>query len=331
VDTLYVQIKTYQSPDFRDGIKSVSLLTEQGILRSHWSENLAFAEDPSMKRLVDGLFLSLLVTGICIAQSAQSQGSATASQDTSASASKAGARTNTSAAASEATTVSDKNKQVQAVGGNQLQAGSTMQAELTKPLDARKNKVGDSVIAKTIHDVTSGGRVVVPKGSKLVGHVTEVRTQTKDQAGSALGIAFDHAMLKNGTKFPVSLTVQAIGHAQASTPAGDDEMMAAGAGAMGSSTAHTSGGGLLNGAATTTGRAVNTAGNTAGAVTNTTGSVSGQLASGSLTSTSQGVVGIRGVSLSADASNSTHSSVITSNGGNVHLDSGTEMVLRVDQ
>ena len=291
-----------------------------------------------MKKLVGWLFLSLLLTGlltgICTAQSEQSQGSATASQDTSVSANKAGAgaTSNTSAAASEATTGSDKNKKVQAVGGKQLQAGSTMQADLTKPLDARKNKVGDSVIAKTTNDVKSDGRVVVPKGSKLVGHVTEVRTQTKDQAGSALGIAFDHAILKNGTEFPVSLTVQAIGRAQASATAADDEVMAgAGGGAMGASNAHSSGGGLLNGAAATTGRVVNTAGNTAGAVTNTAGSVSAPLASGSLTSTSQGVVGLRDLSLSADVSNSTHASVITSNGGNVHLDGGTQMILRVNQ
>jgi hypothetical protein len=287
-----------------------------------------------MKRLVGWLFVSLLITGISAAQSEQSQSSATASQDTSVSANKtgAGATSNMSAAASAATTGSDKKKDVKAVGGSQLQAGSTMQAELTKPLDARKNKVGDSVIAKTTQDVKSDGRVVVPKGSKIVGHVTEVRASTKGQADSAVGIAFERAILRNGIEFPLSLTVQAIGHAQAATTATDDQMTAdAGGSAMGSSNVHSSGGGLLNGATTTTGRVVNTAGNTAGAVTNTTGSASAPLASGSLTSTSQGVVGLRSLSLSADASNATHGSVITSNGGNVHLDSGTEMILRVNQ
>src|SRR5207245_377636 len=95
------------------------------------------------------------------------------------------------------------------------------------------------------------------------------------------------------------------------------------------------GGGLVRGVGSTAGGVVNTAGSAAGAATSAAGSaggsVSGPLASGSLTSTSQGVVGLHGLSLATDASNSTHGSVITSNGGNVHLDSGTEMILRVNQ
>ena len=127
--------------------------------------------------------------------------------------------------------------------------------------------------------------------------------------------------------------IQAIGRAQATAAAAEDDMMTGGAGgsAMGSPGVRTSGGGLLNGVGSTTGRVVNTASNTAGAAATGAGSVSGPLASGSLTSTSQGVVGLRGLSLAADTSNSTHGSLTTSNGGNVHLDSGTELVLRVNQ
>jgi hypothetical protein len=288
-----------------------------------------------MKRIFSSLSVSVLFAGICVAQAAQSQATGTASQDTSATASQSGAQavSNTSAAASQATTAS-MNKQAQVASASQLQAGSIMQAELMKPLDARKNKPGDEVIAKTTQDVKSEGHVVVPKGSKLMGHVTEVKSQSKDQAGSALGIAFDRALLKNGTEIPVSLTVQAIGRAQAAATAGaadSDTMAGGGAGGMGSSGGHASGGGLINGVASTTGHVVNTVGNTAGAAVNTAGATAGSVESGSLTSTSQGVVGLHGLSLAADASSSTHGSVITSKGGNVHLDSGTEMILRVNQ
>ena len=291
-----------------------------------------------MNRMFASFFGSVLLAGICVAQAAQTQATGTASQDASATSSQAGAQTtsNTAVALSQATTASAANKQAQVAGSSQLQAGSTLQAELSKPLDARKNKVGDEVIAKTTQDVKSEGHVIVPKGSKLMGHITEVKTQTKGQANSALGIAFDHALLKNGTEMPVSLTVQAIGRGQAAAAAAaDNEMMsggnASGTGGMGSSSPHGPGGGLLNGAATSTGHVVNTAGNTAGAAVNTAGAESGRLASGALTSTSQGVVGLHGLSLSTDASNSTQGSVITSNSGNVHLDSGTEMILRVNQ
>jgi type IV secretory pathway VirB10-like protein len=37
--------------------------------------------------------------------------------------------------------------------------------------------------------------VVIPKGSRLVGHVTEVKARSKDQATSVVGIAFDRAVL----------------------------------------------------------------------------------------------------------------------------------------
>ena len=48
---------------------------------------------------------------------------------------------------------------------------------------------------------------------------------------------------------------------------------------------------------------------------------------GQLTSNSQGVFGLHGLNLSAAGSNATEGSVITSAGKNVHLDSGTRMLL----
>ncbi|HWZ98676.1 MAG TPA: hypothetical protein VN025_13045, partial [Candidatus Dormibacteraeota bacterium] len=48
---------------------------------------------------------------------------------------------------------------------------------------------------------------------------------------------------------------------------------------------------------------------------------------GQLTSNSQGVFGLNGLNLNAAASNATEGSVITSAGKNVHLDSGTRMLL----
>jgi hypothetical protein len=50
-------------------------------------------------------------------------------------------------------------------------------------------------------------------------------------------------------------------------------------------------------------------------------------AAGQLTSNSQGVFGLNGLNLNAAASNATEGSVITYAGKNVHLDSGTRMLL----
>src|ERR1700724_1810853 len=118
-----------------------------------------------MNRFLILLLAGVILGGVSAAQSAQSQANGSASQ---------------------VTAVAGKNAQVS--GTSQLQAGSTLRAELAKPLDARKNKVGDEVIAKTTHDVKSEGRVVIPKGSKLVGHVTEAKAQSREQATSELGI-----------------------------------------------------------------------------------------------------------------------------------------------
>ena len=290
-----------------------------------------------MKRSLVSFFAGAVLAGVCIAQSAQSQASGSASQETSATASKSGAQaaSNASGATSEAAKVSDP--RAQAATASQLQAGSTVQAELVKPLDAHKNKVGDEVVAKTTHDVKSEGHVIVPKGSKLIGHVTEVKAHSKEQATSELGIAFDHAVLKNGTEMPLALGIQAIGRSQAGAAATQDEpvMMGGDGSAMGSSSARPSGGGgMVGGARSTAGGVVNTAGSTVGSTTgaavNTAGGAGGAV-SGSLSSTSHGVVGLQGLSLSSDTSTAAQGSVVSSSSGNVRLDSGTEMVLRVNQ
>src|SRR5207253_10332583 len=65
----------------------------------------------------------------------------------------------------------------------------------------------------------------------------------------------------------------------------------------------------------------------AGTVTNAAGGIA---ANGQLSGNSQGVVGISGLSLSAAAANNTQGSVITSQQRNVKLDSGTQMMLRVN-
>lgn len=78
-----------------------------------------------------------------------------------------------------------------------LTNGTQMQAELTKSLDAKKAKSGDEITAKVIQDVKVNGSVVLQKGSKLIGHVTEAQGKTKD-GESKLGVVFDKAVPKGG-------------------------------------------------------------------------------------------------------------------------------------
>jgi hypothetical protein len=222
-----------------------------------------------------------------------------------------------------------------------LASGTAMNASLSQPVDAKKNKPGDQITAKTTEATKSEGKVVIPKGSKLVGHVTECKQRRKEEKESALGIVFDKAILKNGQEIPLNATIRALAAAQttaASSVGGDD--LPAGGGAVGSGRA--SGGGALGGVRSTAGAAAgavtNTAGNASGvangAVNSTTnaagatrGAIGGLNATGQLASNSQGVFGLEGLNLNAAASNATQGSLITSTTRNVHLDSGTQLLL----
>jgi hypothetical protein len=288
-------------------------------------------------RRITILLTAAVSAGMCWAQSSENaQAAGRATQSTSVSANKSGAQasSSTSATASQKAAVSGESGQTSAT--NQLQAGSTVQAELTKPLDVRKNKVGDEVIAKTTQDVKSNGHVVLPKGSKIVGRVTHTQARTKGQEESQLGLAFDHAILKDGTQVPIAFTIQAIGRSEAaaSAVAEDDAMMPGGnpggrATTSGNAGAQARGG--LGSAAGTVGSVVNTAGSAAGATLNTAGRTGAGVA-GELNSTSHGTVGLSDLTLSSSASSATSAgSVIRSSSSNVRLDSRTRMILSVSK
>ncbi len=88
--------------------------------------------------------------------------------------------------------------------------GSVIPVQLTKTIDAKKVKTGDEVVAKVTQDMkTNTGQVLVPKDTKVVGHVTEAQARSKEQKESVVGIAFDHAVMKSGdVQLPMS--IQAI-------------------------------------------------------------------------------------------------------------------------
>jgi hypothetical protein len=225
--------------------------------------------------------------------------------------------------------------------------GAAVNADLLTTIDARKCHPGQRVEAKTTKDVKEGKHVVLRRGTRLIGHVTEAQAHTKAHAESAVGIVFDEAVIKKGETVPFHASIQALAAAQTMANAGfgDDDMMAGGgAGAMGGG-AVGGGGGLVGGAAGAVGSTAGMAGGAAGnlgrtaggslqSTTSAAGSASGNLrgldAAGQLTSTSSGVFGMNGLNLSSSASNATEGSVITSANRNVHLSSGTQMLLRTN-
>jgi hypothetical protein len=230
-----------------------------------------------------------------------------------------------------------------------LSNGTTLQAELTKSIDAKKAKQGDEVTAKLTQDVKSSGQVVLHKGTKLVGHVTEVQAKSKESGESRLGIAFDKAVLKGGEEMAFTGVIQALappvqGSLSATTDtagnmgsgmgSGSGAGMGGGRTSSGGASGAPMGGGAVN---STVGTATNTVNNTAGSISNTAnGAVNGSLnqatgiaANGAINSATRGVVGMQGVALSTATAGSAQGSIISSAGRNVKLDSGTQMILQV--
>jgi hypothetical protein len=103
--------------------------------------------------------------------------------------------------------------------GANLVVGTTICAELTKPIDSRKAKPGATIAARVTLPVLSHGKVLIPSNAKMIGHVTLAQPRSRDTAESQLAIVFDHALLKDGSELPLSLTVQAIGRPMLPTAA----------------------------------------------------------------------------------------------------------------
>jgi hypothetical protein len=92
-----------------------------------------------------------------------------------------------------------------------LPSGTTIYAELENAIDVRKAKPGDKIAARSTMPVLWQGKILIPNESKIVGHVTAAVPRAGADGHSRLGILFDGVVMKNGSKAPISLTVQALG------------------------------------------------------------------------------------------------------------------------
>jgi hypothetical protein len=267
-----------------------------------------------MKKILLTISLVIAMTGVALAQTAETRGRTSADNTTSAS--KQGRQVN-------------------------LQSGTQLAAQLQNTLDARHAKPGDRVVMKTTQAVKQDGEVVVPKGSRLIGHVTDVQQRTKSDNESVIGIAFDR-LQKGALDIPITATIVSItqAHARMQSSASDD-MFGSQTMASSSSSSSTSagngqrgGGGLLGGVNNTLGGVVNTTtstvGNVAGGATTAVGSTVG--ATTNATANTTGNVGgaLRGLQItqSSDAS-AQGGSTLSLNGGNLRLESGTTFNLSI--
>ena len=93
-----------------------------------------------------------------------------------------------------------------------LATGTGIYAELNGGIDSKKAKAGDGFTLHTTEAVkASDDRIILPKDTKVVGHVTQSEAKSKGANESTLGLAFDKAVLNDGHEVPLNVTVQAIG------------------------------------------------------------------------------------------------------------------------
>ena len=210
--------------------------------------------------------------------------------------------------------------------------GSVLPVQLTKTVDAKKAKTGDEVIATVTQDMKNNtGDVIVPKDTKILGHVTEAQARNKEQKESQLGIAFDHAVV-NGNQSSIPMSIQAI-----IAPPQQNPAAAAGGGgtpeAPSSPNPNAGMAGSQAGSSPKGGSAPSAQQNPPQGNSDTAGASEPTQAGARppITGNTQGVIGMDNVKLENNAQNATQGSVVTSDKNNIKIEKGTVMLLKVNQ
>jgi hypothetical protein len=218
--------------------------------------------------------------------------------------------------AQDAPSAAVRNEQTEAT----LAAGTAILAELNSGLDSKKLKAGDAVTAHTTEPMKSNDeRTIMPRGTKVQGHVTQAEARNRGGNGSTLGIQFDKATLKDGTEIVLNVVIQAIAPREFSGPVGgNDDPSPRAIGTNQTSP-------MSGGHAPPPNSSPQTA-DGGGAPRDFPQSQGPRL-----DARSQGAVGMKGITLDAQAVEGRAATMISSNGKSVKLDEGTRLLLVVQE
>jgi hypothetical protein len=204
--------------------------------------------------------------------------------------------------------------------GHQNQV-STVFAVLTKAVESKSATAGQELSLRTISDVMVQGRVIIPRGSKVVGHVSEVATKRKDEPQSVLAIVIDKAVTTGGREIPLQAIIAAIAAPRSSLSSDPTYGM------MRSNEPKMVGANPRDAASSGELSASSKASSTAAVATaNLKGSMDEPSV---LNEDSQGAVGYEDLSISWHLMVSPPITVFASKGKNVKLEAGTQMLLRM--
>jgi len=189
---------------------------------------------------------------------------------------------------------------------------SSMIGVLTASLESKNATAGQEFTLKTISDVMVNGEMIIPRASRVLGHVTEAVTKGKDQPQSELWIVIDKAVNKDGREISLQAIIAAIAAPRKDSLATDPTygMMHSNEPTM--TSAHVD--------------VTSKAGSTAAVAT---ANLKGMDQPSLLDEESQGAIGYEGLSLSWHLVVPPPITVFASKGKNVKLEAGTQMLLRM--
>lgn len=202
-------------------------------------------------------------------------------------------------------------------------AVSNLIAVLSKTVETKTAAPGDEITLKTISDVIVDGVVVIPKGTKVTGQISEVAIKSKEEPQTLLALVIDKAVRKDGSQIQLQAIVAAIAAPQkesslASDPtygmmhSNEPTMVGSGPRAAGSS------GSLSVSSQASSNAAVATA------------KLQGSLDEPSvLTADSQGAIGFDGITITWRLIAPPPVTVISTKGKGLKLEAGTQMLLRM--
>jgi hypothetical protein len=87
---------------------------------------------------------------------------------------------------------------------------TAVQVEMAGKVDTKNAVVGQEVSAKTLAEARLADGTVLPRGTRLVGYVTQVRAGGPELGAGILTLTFDRAELKPGQSVPVRCVIRAV-------------------------------------------------------------------------------------------------------------------------
>lgn len=92
-----------------------------------------------------------------------------------------------------------------------LSPGASIAVVMRQTVKADKASPGDEVLAEITVPVLQDGRILIPEGARVFGHVTSAVARTREHPESVLAVRFERAEWKDGSVALNAVIVRALG------------------------------------------------------------------------------------------------------------------------